>query len=609
MNKLQELIHDITIINFKKAIPNYTEEQLNFANDIAEKLILDSDTNKVNVVPAPCGFGKSVLIRCYLNAVISTIAFGGFGIPREEYKGDGFVIVTDMLDRFLDYEEDDNLEGYYYQMRHDKEEDFQKQLAEQDDYPILLMSTQKYFKLKENERDFIFRWKYGLRKTVIFDEKPLFYTVNEIDKEFINDIDNEIGKISETEDKNFLNSEIKYLKDYFENEWYKLSSKFNKDAYCYWKGTRTNMSTNDDKFISLINKYLSQESKDKAITLKDILENGAIFINKKNINASDSRRLFFTIGDNKEGFYLGQDKAKFWVFDATADLDIEYERDYINMINVEHTKDYKVNIRNIDVRTSKNNIRNKDNRGMLNNYITSKYNKENTLIASYKEGIGGLAFGFDKKDYFGGMKGVNDYRECTSMVQIGLNRYSDVGYLQIYLSLHPEVYNYIKNNPSASEEVLENLLELERGNFTNEEMNHIMYSKLAVDTEQNIFRTKIRNYSNTDTINIDLLYNKKTYNKLNAILAERLGIDEIKVNIPIEILEYDILSRRNKKESHAQKIVRWFKENEGYGEITTEELLELNGITNEQFKYAKRGNKSLIYIMDLRRIKRGTYIA
>ncbi|WP_313757164.1 hypothetical protein [Tissierella sp.] len=606
MNQTQEKVYNLTLDYFKEVIPNYTDEQLEFAKDITERLILDKDTSKVNAVPAPCGFGKSVIIRCYLKANIISRTVGGFGASLTTYEGSGFVVITDLLERFNEFEEEKELEGYYYQMDHkNNPDDFPTQIVKQDNYPILLMTTQKYFKLKENERGFIFKWKHGERKTIIFDEQPLFYSITDIDKEFINDIDENIDRMLETEDKDFLTNEVKYLRDYLDNERNRLSSLSEKDIYCYWKGSRLNISTDNERFLKLTDEYLTIENKDRIKILQDILKNGAIFVNKKGKMASDSRRFFFTIKDNKDEFYLSKDRAKFWIFDATADIDVEYKRDYIDIIKVVNTKKHNIKLRNFDIGTSRGNMKKKAFVNMLNNYLLENYS-ENTLIVSYMNNIKNDFNRFKFKNYPGGMKGLNDYSKLTNYVQVGLNRFSDIVYLQIFLSLHPEVLDYIKKNPNKSEEEFNDLLELEGGNFVNDKMNEIMYSKILVDTEQNIFRVKLRDYSNTDTIFIDLIYNATTYEKLNELLEERLG-EKAFVGLPEQILEYNILSRENETESIAQKIVRWFSENRGYGEIRTRDLLKVNNISDEQFKNAKKDSKSLVQFMDSKRIKKGIY--
>ena len=205
------------------------------------------------------------------------------------------------------------------------------------------------------------------------------------------------------------------------------------------------------------------------------------------------------------------------------------------------------------------------------------------------------------------MKGTNKYRECTQMAHIGLNRFSDIGYLQIYLALYPEVYQHIQDKLDCSKSILNKLLEMEYGNFTNKRMYRLMYSKLLVDVEQNIFRTKLRNYNNKDRVYIYLFYNSNTYAELNNSLAKRLSINEITSDVPPEILKHKILSRDNEKPSVAQRIVSWFSENEGYGEIKTGDLLKQIGITNNQLCSARRDNISLKNLMDSKKTKRGIY--
>lgn len=613
MTIYEELILGMTISYYKEAIPNYTDEQIKFAEDITSKLITDTDTTKINAVPAPCGFGKSVLIRCFLKANLILLTNEMFGKGKKEYEGDGFVVVTDLLDRFFKgYEKDKELSEHCYLMYYEKGKDvkiidFQTQATEQNNFPILLMTTQKYFKLSESEKGFIFKYKKGKRKTVIFDEKPEFYSVTEIDKESINSIDNNVDLIKETDDKNFLNQEIKYLRDYFEEEKSKLSSKSDDDVITYWKGSRRNLSTDDERFLELADAYLLNDSKDKINILKGVLENGALFVNKKSKYSKDSRRILFTIKDNKNDFFLDKDKAKFWIFDATSGIDLEYKKDYINIIKVNYIKNYNVKLRNINISTSRNNFDDGGFRYMIYNYVANNYNNS-TLIASYKSYMEG--FKSDRKGHFGGMKGINDHADCINMAHIGLNRFSDIDYLQRYLYLYPDTYDFMKEHSNKAEGILKELLNMEFGNFTNDKMNEVMYSTLLVDTEQNIFRTKLRDYANEDNVIIDLVYNCNTYSKLNNMLKVRLGLDTIEVVEPIEKLEYDILSRDNKEESVAQVIVKWFDDYKGYGAIKTRELLALNNLNQKQFDKSKERNESFKKYMEYKAgDKRGYYVA
>lgn len=69
-----------------------------------------------------------------------------------------------------------------------------------------------------------------------------------------------------------------------------------------------------------------------------------------------------------------------------------------------------------------------------------------------------------------------------------------------------------------------------------------------------------------------------------------------------------ILKRNNEIPSVAQRIVSWFSENEGYGEIKIRDLLEQVGVTQRQFDEAKRNNKTFQKVMDKYKAeKRGYY--
>lgn len=600
-----ELIHDETIRYFKETITNATEEQINFASKVTKLLLNDKDTSKVNIVPAPCGFGKSILIRSYMKA---SVTYAGFNTDPKEYKGNGFVIVTDLFERFNKFDNDPILKESTYLMKYDEQgENFIQQVKEQYNYPILLMSTQKYFKLNNSEREFIFTWKNGERKTVIFDEKPYFYNSIEIDDKFINNIDTEIGDIKETNDKDFMKAEIYSLREYLDREKAILARKSDKSIYIYWRGSRQHLSTDDDRFFKLANKYLPLDTRKNLKIIKYILKNGAIFVNKKNENLKDNRRYFFIIKDNKKEFYLNKDKAKFWIFDATADdgVDVEYNRDYINRIPIKYNKNYKVKIENINISTSKNALRNKDQNKIIQKYIYKNYNIQD-FILTHKDYNKLYKNKFKNSSYFNGIKGSNEYKDVTKMAQIGLNRYSDIAYLQIYLSLNFSKYEHMKNNIIESENILNELLEMKSGNFTNIEMNKIMYSKLLVDIEQNIFRTKLRDYSNKDEIKIDLIYNSDTFEKLNEILQNRLNVD-VAISTPIEIIENKIDSRKNKKESNSQRIKRWFRENEGRGETSINDILNNCNLTKKQLDKAKEKNSNFKLWLKDRKIKKGIY--
>src|SRR5699024_6605772 len=98
-------------------------------------------------------------------------------------------------------------------------------------------------------------------------------------------------------------------------------------------------------------------------------------------------------------------------------------------------------------------------------------------------------------------------------------------YLEVYLCINEGFNKNMSNDIHSTNTKLNELINMEYGNFTNNEMMKIMYSKLLVDIEQNIFRTKIRDYSNTEKVDIALIYNAKTYDILNFLIEDRFNVE------------------------------------------------------------------------------------
>ena len=81
---------------------------------------------------------------------------------------------------------------YIKGLRFDKEDiesrsnarvDFKMQLQEQFKYPIVLITTQKYFKMNDEERKMLYKWKNGSRSIKIIDEKPYILATTTIDED------------------------------------------------------------------------------------------------------------------------------------------------------------------------------------------------------------------------------------------------------------------------------------------------------------------------------------------------------------------------------------------------------------------------------------------
>ena len=146
------------------------------------------------------------------------------------------------------------------------------------------------------------------------------------------------GLSDEVKDKEFVIREFKAFKDRLLDQMDE-KEKLSKDSNVtiYWKDDRySSITPNDDLLFEVLIENMESLTKQyngiwkDILCLQEIAKNGAIFnsVKKKHGNYE---RSFVLVLDNREYFYLGKDK-KFFVFDATADIDPHYDLDYVEII-------------------------------------------------------------------------------------------------------------------------------------------------------------------------------------------------------------------------------------------------------------------------------------
>ncbi|MDS0527598.1 hypothetical protein NNC19_18060 [Clostridium sp. SHJSY1] len=593
--KVDEKIKQV-LNGFRNIIGEPHKKQEKFIEQIVRGLYTDCEFSKVNVVPVRCGFGKTLAIKLFLKGLVEN--------KTKEDKLDGVIVVTDKLERLKEIKEFDGLEEMCMLIKYQDEvnctldeEKYILQLKKQSLYPILLMSTQKYERLSKKQREQFYRWKNGARRLVIFDEKPCIYNQTTIDVEYMSDIKKEIDKIEENEDKQILlkefrNAELKleeikdYLKDINEIMWF--------------RAREDDLFDKENKFINIAEKMLNADVLYRISKLIELYKNGGLFVNKKN-KKMENKRFFILLKDNTIEF--DTDSVKYWVFDATAKIDVEYSySDKFNFIEVDDSKEENLKILHVNQNMSKQSI--KANSYMkikvLNEFIKNRihYN-EPAIIASHKEVKSKIEVNTDKhiKLYFGNIKGSNAYRDITKMMHVGWNRQPDYHYIGLYLLMDK---NRIKAfNVMTEEELKIEINELKKlkkgpngfsGSFENKDIDDIMLSKILCDFEQNIFRTKIRNFSSKEEIIIYIFIDGKN-NELIDMIEKRYNIN-IEYLSSNEFLKYKVMSRNNKKISVAQKIMDWWENHTWTTELEIAEILRLNGVKQNQFDKAKEKNKS-----------------
>lgn len=438
------------------------------------------------------------------------------------------------------------------------------------------------------------------------------------------------GLSDDVKDKEFVTREFGVFKNRMIEEMAQNEKELkHSDVSLYWKDERySTITPNDALFFKVVDDNMeSLTQKYSAImndldSLREMAEKGAIFYRFKKKNDKNYERSFVLVKDNRDAFYLGQDK-KFFVFDATADLDPRYDLDYVEIIDgKKYNKPLNMTITNVNIPTSKTTLCNKKSvkvTNVIKNYINSNVacgfgKQRRVLIVTYKNLCSRFSNDFNHVGYFGNLKGFNDYKDIYKMAHIGLNRYSPMAYFYLYCGCHMDKYRELSEMPKKQS--LKFLTELVQKQECQDFLKDVMVRSMLADFEQNIFRLAIRNYLNMDNVQIWTFYNADggIYDALTRAIEERYsqyGVHFEYENSPIELQISKIQDRKppkGKEKTNAQKIVDWRNALPDGTEYEIKELLKGTGLTDKQFQKAKSKNQVLLSILNADKTdKKGHY--
>ena len=475
--------------------------------------------------------------------------------------------------------------------------------------------------MTDDIREQLFSFSYNnemhKRDIVIFDECPQFSETVTINAWNLSQIEYALyeGLSDEVEDKKFVTDEFRTFKNRLldqMDEKEKLSKESN--VIIFWKDKRyTTITPNDKLFFKVISENISSLTakynsfiKDMQC-LKEIAKNGAIFNSVKKKHGNYERN-FVIVRDNRDSFYLNGDK-KFFVFDATADIDPRYDLDYIEIISGEqYNQPLNMSITNIKISASKNVLCKGKSKSIATtnaiiNYIEKKLrqeinNSKDILVVVYSDLYKKFLKKFQHVGYFGNLKGFNDYKDLHSMAHVGMNRFPNMAYFYIYCGCHMEVYRSLRD--MTEEESLKFFDSLSKNHNVDyqEIIDTVMLGCMLTDFEQNIFRLAIRNYKNTEHVQIWTFYNRDDalYAKLSAMIEERYSkygvvIEEEDTPEELQKVKTKVRTPANGKDStNPQKILNWVENLKPGTVFKVKELLSATGLTNEMLKEARRGN-------------------
>ena len=139
---------------------------------------------------------------------------------------------------------------------------------------------------------------------------------------------------------------------------------------------------------------------------------------------------------------------------------------------------------------------------------------------------------------------------------------------------------------------------------------------MLTDFEQNIFRLAIRNYKNTEHVQIWTFYNRDDalYAKLSMMIEERYskyGVEIEKEDTPEELQKAKTKVRipdKGKDSTNPQKILNWVEDLKPGTVFKVKELLSATGLTNEMLKEARRSNSVVNKMFsEMKTSKKGYY--
>lgn len=620
--KIKKQKINFTINEFESLINKHTtihKKQIKFAEKLLED-IYNSTEMTVKVASARCGIGKSVFIKSFLNNLVNQNIYIGKVNRDSILENYGAIVITDSLERLHNIANYSEIKDRCYLMQYNKEDTennnrikFDRQIKEQYSYPILLITTQKYFKMSESERNNLYKWRKGNREVTLIDEKPILINNITIDEDYFNDIRAALHRVYEGDEKN-------YLLDGFSTIYNNLDSIRKKYSELYekmWlKSDKSSLLINneeDEKFFNILAKNVSSNIYQKVENLKRIYLDGCLFVSNKN-KEQENIRQFILVDSNEDKFDL--DKTKYYILDATAKNDIEYliDKDKFQFLNIDDKKEVKdITIHHITFGSSQNRLKDINNIKTISKWINENFNS--VLVATYSNRRGILE-SFNKflntNDiiYFGNIKGKNSWDNLNNMIQIGFNRQSDVVYLSIYTQLYKKNLEWNNMNNKDIESEIDNIINLEKGFFTNDKMNDIMRSKILVDTEQNIMRIKCRHFSNKEQCNIYIVVNE-SYKGYIQRISDKLNTN-YKSYLPIEFSKYITENRKadeGRKRTNPQIIIEWIDKNKGRGEVKMADIRKETGLTSNQIKSARKKNKYIkVWFKDNEGNKRGYYV-
>lgn len=622
--KIRKLKKQNTINEYEKNMGKYNQvhpKQKEYIQTLVDDIYDNDIKDIISIVSCRCGIGKSTSI----NAILRQLANSSVGEAIEPLDGYGAIFITDNLERLTKTYNYSNLSTFAYLMKY-KEDDieyenrktFGEQIKEQYKYPILLITTQKYFRMTKEERQVLYKWRGGTRELCLIDEKPYLIKSVAITERYLSNIRIALEEIKKCDDKIYLldtwkiiYNDLDIIRDRMANSYTTMWLKNSKKSLLF-------SEDEDKKFFDILSKYVTTSIYEDTLRLRDIYTNGCLFISSDSTDTDNSRQFILTY-NNMDKF--DTDKCKYYILDATSKFDIDYLLDqnvlqYMNIDDEKVDKDIQVNM--IPFSTSQKKLKENGeyaNANVIGKWINNNFN--NDVLVACNRGKNGIIYNkfnnnlnTENIEYFGNIKGKNEYESLKEMVHIGFNRFSDPSYLETYIVLYDMANKFNNNTDSSIQYEIDQLLETKNGQFTDMRMKSIFRSKCVVDTVQNVMRIKCRHFTNTDKCSIWII-TSSYYEDVVTRVADNIGADYFKF-LPKDFEEAKTMSRKpneGKDMTNPQRIKTYLDAIENGTTIKMADIISGSGCDRNAVKNAIKKNPELNKWFDEHKgEKRGQYI-
>ncbi len=366
---------------------------------------------------------------------------------------------------------------------------------------------------------YLIQWDNGERSLIIVDEKPYFLKQIDITEEHIKTVGTAIDMGIPSEDpdqKEMSDFWNKVLSSYLTECIHRITGSYSttEQNYMYWKQPWFEKDRFDRQF-ALARKHANELNRYRKSgdfvdiysivrAVEQLLYRGALFQFRK-LKNNTVKYSFSMLLQSIENYY--DTTSKVIILDGTANLSVEYlvYKDYLDIRPCDkYRRDLsKLNINVLRAPTGKTRLKYdfdlRDNLlGRINEYqsIIQKQTGEQPVIFSYKFLRKNYYTFCDEHhyDWFGNIKGKNDYRQVHNIIQVGLNVYPLESYFLFELAKHPELLLELQGMQYEDTiRIIRQHIDDPDG-FTKE----AALRELLAELEQNIFRGTIRNSNNLD---------------------------------------------------------------------------------------------------------------